>query len=148
MVFCVLNMFELVLGDMLVCVCEVVWQMGYILDFVVGLLVFNCSWLVVVFILMIVGSVFQEMVVVFIIELVVVGYQLLIGQSGYDELCEDVLFDVIVGWCFVGIVLIGVVYLVSVWQKLQVVGVLVVEMWDIMCNLLDMLVGFLYQKVG
>lgn len=143
-----LNTPELVSGDTLERVREAVRQTGYTPDLVAGSLASNRSRLIVALIPTIAGSVFQETVAALTTELAAAGYQLLIGQSGYDESREDALLDAIVGRRPAGIVLTGVVHSASVRQKLQAAGVPVVETWDITRNPLDMLVGFSHQKVG
>lgn len=143
-----LNTPELVSSDTLERVREAVRQTGYTPDLVAGSLASNRSRLIVALIPTIAGSVFQETVAALTTELAAAGYQLLIGQSGYDESREDALLDAIVGRRPAGIVLTGVVHSASVRQKLQAAGVPVVETWDITRNPLDMLVGFSHQKVG
>jgi LacI family gluconate utilization system Gnt-I transcriptional repressor len=76
------------------------------------------------------------------------GYQLLIGQSGYDELREDALLDAVIGRRPAGIVLTGVMHSSASRQRLLAAGVPVVETWDLTDAPIDMLVGFSHQKVG
>jgi hypothetical protein len=64
------------------------------------------------------GSVFQETVEALTTELAATGYQLLIGQSGYDESHEDALIDAILGRRPAGIVLTGVMHSQHARQKL------------------------------
>ena len=143
-----LNTPGLVSNDTLERVREAVRQTGYTPDLVAGSLASNRSRLIVALIPTIAGSVFQETVAALTTELAASGYQLLIGQSGYDESREDALLDAIVGRRPAGIVLTGVVHSASVRRKLQAAGMPVVETWDITRNPLDMLVGFSHQKVG
>nr|WP_322027729.1 LacI family DNA-binding transcriptional regulator [Burkholderia sp. BCC1977] len=143
-----LNTPELVSTDTLERVREAVRQTGYTPDLVAGSLASNRSRLIVALIPTIAGSVFQETVAALTAELAAAGYQLLIGQSGYDESREDALLDAIVGWRPAGIVLTGVAHSESVRQKLQAAGIPVVETWDTTRAPLDMLVGFSHLKVG
>lgn len=143
-----LNTPELVSADTLERVREAVRQTGYTPDLVAGSLASNRSRLIVALIPTIAGSVFQETIAALTTELAAAGYQLLIGQSGYDESREDALLDAIVGRRPAGIVLTGVAHSASVRQKLQAAGIPVVETWDITRTPLDMLVGFSHQKVG
>lgn len=147
-VLCVFNILLVVLFKVLQKVCEVVEKIGYVFNLLVGGLVFNKSWLVVVVVLIVIGLVFQEIVYILIEMLVVVGYQVMLGQSGYENLCEDVLLEVIIGCCFDGVVLIGIMCLVEVCKWLLVSGILVVEIWDLILIFIDMLVGFLYEVIG
>jgi LacI family gluconate utilization system Gnt-I transcriptional repressor len=143
-----LNTPELVSLDTLERVREAVKQTGYTPDLVAGSLASNRSRLIVALIPAMAGSVFQETVAALTAELAAAGYQLLIGQSGYDESREDALLDAIVGRRPAGIVLTGVIHSEHARQKLQASGIPVVETWDITRSPLDMLVGFSHQKVG
>ncbi|TKC86383.1 LacI family DNA-binding transcriptional regulator [Trinickia terrae] len=143
-----LNTPELVSSETLERVREAVRQTGYTPDLIAGSLASNRSRLIVALIPAIAGSVFQETVAALTAELAEAGYQLLIGQSGYDESREDALLDAIVGRRPAGIVLTGVVHSEHARQKLRAAGIPVVETWDITRSPLDMLVGFSHQKVG
>ncbi|WP_244306321.1 LacI family DNA-binding transcriptional regulator [Paraburkholderia lacunae] len=143
-----LNTPDLVSVDTLERVREAVRQTGYTPDLIAGSLASNRSRLIVALIPAMAGSVFQETVAALTNELAAAGYQLLIGQSGYDESREDALLDAVVGRRPAGIVLTGVIHSEHVRQKLQASGIPVVETWDITRAPLDMLVGFSHQKVG
>jgi LacI family gluconate utilization system Gnt-I transcriptional repressor len=92
--------------------------------------------------------VFQETVEALTTQLAASGYQLLIGQSGYDESREDALLDAVIGRRAAGIVLTGVVHSQSARQKLHASGIPVVETWDLTSEPIDMLVGFSHEQVG
>ncbi|QCP54935.1 substrate-binding domain-containing protein [Trinickia violacea] len=143
-----LNTPELVSSETLERVRAAVQQTGYTPDLIAGSLASNRSRLIVALIPAIAGSVFQETVAALTAELAAAGYQLLLGQSGYDESREDALLDAIVGRRPAGIVLTGVVHSEHAKQKLKASGIPVVETWDITRAPLDMLVGFSHQKVG
>jgi LacI family transcriptional regulator, gluconate utilization system Gnt-I transcriptional repressor len=143
-----LNTPELVSVNTLERVRAVVQQTGYTPDLVAGSLASNRSRLIVALIPAMAGSVFQETVEALTMELAANGYQLLIGQSGYDESREDALIDAILGRRPAGIVLTGVMHSREARQKLRESGVPVVETWDITREPIDMLVGFSHEKVG
>ncbi|MGV2290115.1 LacI family DNA-binding transcriptional regulator [Trinickia sp. YCB016] len=143
-----LNTPELVSSETLERVRAAVQQTGYTPDLIAGSLASNRSRLIVALIPAMAGSVFQETVAALTAELAAAGYQLLLGQSGYDESREDALLDAIVGRRPAGIVLTGVVHSEHAKQKLKASGIPVVETWDITRAPLDMLVGFSHQKVG
>jgi len=105
-----LNTPELVSVNTLERVRAVVQQTGYTPDLVAGSLASNRSRLIVALIPAMAGSVFQETVEALTTELAANGYQLLIGQSGYDESREDALIDAILGRRPAGIVLTGVMH--------------------------------------
>ncbi|MGF6962433.1 LacI family gluconate utilization system Gnt-I transcriptional repressor [Paraburkholderia youngii] len=143
-----LNSPELVSTDTLERVLEAVRQTGYTPDLIAGSLASSRSRLVVALIPAMAGSVFQETVAALTAELASAGYQLLLGQSGYDESREEALLDAIVGRRPAGIVLTGVIHSEASRQKLRAAGIPVVETWDITRTPLDMLIGFSHTKVG
>jgi LacI family transcriptional regulator, gluconate utilization system Gnt-I transcriptional repressor len=143
-----LNTPSLVSVDTLERVREAVRQTGYTPDLVAGSLASNRSRLIVALIPAVAGGVFQETVKALTEQLAAVGYQLLIGQSGYDESREDALLDAIIGRRPAGIVLTGVMHSDSAKQKLRTSGIPVIETWDLTRAPIDMLVGFSHQQVG
>lgn len=143
-----LNDPALVSADTLARVREAVRQTGYTPDLVAGSLASNRSRLIVALIPAIGGSVFQETVEALTGELAAQGYQLLIGQSGYDDAREDALIDAVVGRRPAGIVLTGVMHSEHARQKLRASGIPVVETWDLTREPIDMLVGFSHRKAG
>lgn len=143
-----LNTPELVSVETLERVQEAVRQTGYTPDLIAGSLASTRSHLIVALIPAMAGSVFQETVGALTTELAASGYQLLIGQSGYDESREDALLDAVIGRRPAGIVLTGVAHSQSARQKLRACGIPVVETWDLTHEPIDMLVGFSHEKVG
>jgi LacI family transcriptional regulator, gluconate utilization system Gnt-I transcriptional repressor len=143
-----LNSPDLVASETLERVREAVRQTGYTPDLVAGSLASNRSQLVVALIPAIAGGVFQETVTALTAKLATQGFQLLLGQSGYDDSREDALLDAIIGRRPAGIVLTGVVHSEAARQKLRAAGIPLVETWDITDTPLDMLIGFSHQKIG
>lgn len=143
-----LNTPSLVSPDTLERVQQAVRQTGYVPNLVAGALASNRSRLIVALVPSLSGSVFQETTEAMTTALAEAGYQLLIGQSGYDESREDALLDAIIGRRPAGIVLTGVMHSSASRQRLQAAGIPVVETWDLTDAPIDMLVGFSHQKVG
>lgn len=143
-----LNTPELVSVETLERVQEAVRQTGYTPDLIAGSLASTRSDLIVALIPAMAGTVFQETVEALTTELAASGYQLLIGQSGYDESREDALLDAVIGRRPAGIVLTGVAHSQSARLKLQASGIPVVETWDLTGEPIDMLVGFSHDQVG
>src|SRR5215469_7764357 len=127
---------------------EAVRQTGYTPDLVAGSLASTRSRLVVALIPAVAGSVFQETIHALTAQLAASGYELLIGQGGYDESREDALLDAVIGRRPAGIVLTGVAHSESARQKLRASGIPVVETWDLTPEPIDMLVGFSHREVG
>lgn len=76
------------------------------------------------------------------------GYQLILGQSGYDHAREERLIDTMMARRPDGIVVTGLVHSARAREQLKRLGVPVVEMWDLSARPVDMLVGFSHLKVG
>jgi LacI family gluconate utilization system Gnt-I transcriptional repressor len=76
------------------------------------------------------------------------GYQLLLGQSGYDHAREEKLVDTMLGRRPDGIVVTGLLRSQRAREQLRRVGVPVVETWDLGERPLDMMVGFSHGEVG
>ena len=95
-----------------------------------------------------VGPVFQEMVEALDLALHERGYQLMIGQSGYDATREDELLRAIVQRRPDGVVVTGVVRSEEGRRVLRASGIPVVETWELTPTPIDMLVGFSHPAIG
>jgi LacI family gluconate utilization system Gnt-I transcriptional repressor len=143
-----LNTPELVSPETLKRIQDAVRETGYTPNLVAGSLASNRSKLIVALIPAVGGAVFQETTEALTIALADAGYQLLIGQSGYDESREDALLDAVIGRRPAGIVLTGVMHSALARKRLQASDIPVVETWDLTRSPIDMLVGFSHQGVG
>ena len=76
------------------------------------------------------------------------GYQLILGQSGYDHSREERLLNTILGRRPDAIVVTGLVHSEAARTQLKRVGLPVVETWDLSDRPVDMMVGFSHLKVG
>lgn len=76
------------------------------------------------------------------------GYQLILGQSGYDRSRENALLNTMVSRRVDGIVVAGLLSPDADTERLRRIGVPVVETWDLSDRPLDMVVGFSHLKVG
>lgn len=76
------------------------------------------------------------------------GYQLILGQSGYDQSREDALLNTMIGRRPDGIVVTGLVRSPAAREQLKRLGIPVVETWDLSDRPIDMVVGFSHLKVG
>ena len=95
-----------------------------------------------------VGPVFQETTRALNAALDARGYQLMIGQSGYDVSREDSLLDAIIRRRPDGIVLTGIMHTPAGRRQLLASGIPVVETWDLTPTPIDMLVGFSSEEIG
>lgn len=76
------------------------------------------------------------------------GYQLILGQSRYDQAREDVLLNTMIGRRPDAIVVTGLVGSSAAREQLRRLGIPVVETWDLSDRPIDMVVGFSHLKVG
>ena len=95
-----------------------------------------------------VGPVFQEMVESLDRALHERGYQLMIGQSGYDATREEELLKAIIQRRPDGIVVAGIVQSAEARRALLASRIPVVETWDLTPAPVDMLVGFSHTAIG
>lgn len=95
-----------------------------------------------------VGPVFQELVESLAESLKRSGYQLMIGQAGYDAAQEEELIKTIIQRRPDGIVLVGAVASAGGRSALLASHIPVVETWDFSDNPVDMLVGFSHVAIG
>ena len=76
------------------------------------------------------------------------GYQLILGQTGYDHAREEALINTMISRRPDGIVVTGLVHARASRDRLRGLGIPVVETWDLSERPVDMLVGFSHLKVG
>lgn len=76
------------------------------------------------------------------------GYQLILGQTGYDSAREEAMLNTMISRRPDGIVVTGLVQSAAGRERLQRAGIPVVETWDFSDRPVDMLVGFSLLKVG
>jgi LacI family gluconate utilization system Gnt-I transcriptional repressor len=76
------------------------------------------------------------------------GYQLILGQSGYDHSREQKLLNTMLSRRPDGIVITGLVHSPAAREQLRRVGIPVVETWDLSDRPVDMMVGISHVKVG
>lgn len=81
-------------------------------------------------------------------ELDAAGYQVILGQTGYDHAREAALLDTMVGRRVDGLVVAGLLREGPAAVRLRRAGIPVVETWDLSEEPLDMLVGFSHREVG
>src|SRR5690625_3387262 len=144
----VLNKPELVSEKTLARVKAVVEDLGYVPNLLAGNLKSNRSRLIVVLLPTIAGSPFLRSVQVFMDYVTEAGYQVMLGQTGYDNSNQEQLLDIIIGRRPDGDVITGRITSEATKRKLQVAGIPVVEVWEIGEEPFDMMVGFSHYSVG
>src|SRR6187399_1105326 len=127
---------------------KAVERTGYVPNRLAGGLASARSRLVVAIVPTVAGLVFLETVQALTDALAAGGYDVVLGQSGYDGRREDDLLDAIIGRRPDGVVLTGVMHSPHGRKRLAAAGIPVVETWDLTPTPIDMLVGFSHEKVG
>ncbi len=127
---------------------DAVERTGYVPNMLAGGLASKKSRLVAAVVPTITGSVFLEMVQSLTESLAASGYQLMLGQSGYQNSREDALLEAIIGRRPDGVVLTGIMRSAQGRRRLLASGIPVVETWDLTPTPIDMLVGFSHEKIG
>jgi LacI family gluconate utilization system Gnt-I transcriptional repressor len=143
-----LNTPEHLTAETLERVRQAVERTGYVPNRVAGGLASNRSRLVAALVPTIASPVFLETIQALTEALAAEGYQLVLGQSGYEGSREDALIDAVIGRRPDGVVLTGVMHSPEARRKLASAGIPVVETWDLTPTPIDMLVGFSHQRVG
>lgn len=127
---------------------EAISRTGYVPNLLAGGLASARSRLVAAVVPTISGPVFLETVQSLTEALAERGYQLMLGQAGYDGTREDALLEAIIGRRPDGIVLTGITHPAEGRRRLLACGIPVVETWDLTPTPIDMLVGFSHVDVG
>lgn len=134
--------------EVLARVREAVARTGYVPNRLAGSLASTRSRLVAAVVPTFTGPVFLHTISALTQTLAEHGYQLMLGQSGYEHNREDALLDAIIGRRPDGIVLTGIVHSPESRARLLGCGIPVVETWDLTPEPIDMLVGFSHAEVG
>ncbi|MBB5390734.1 MULTISPECIES: LacI family DNA-binding transcriptional regulator [unclassified Herbaspirillum] len=127
---------------------DAVERTGYVPNLLAGGLASNKSRLVAVVVPTVIGPVFQEIVHTLTESLAAAGYQVMLGQSGYENSREDALLEAIIGRRPDGVVLTGIMRSAEARKRLLASGIPVVETWDLTPTPIDMLVGFSHDDIG
>jgi LacI family transcriptional regulator, gluconate utilization system Gnt-I transcriptional repressor len=121
---------------------------SYVPNMVAGGLKSRKSRLVAAVVPTLISPVFNETVQSLTQTFNAAGYQLILGQSGYEDSCESELVDALIARRPAGIVLTGVIHAEDVSRKLIGSGIPVVETWDLTATPIDSLVGFSHEEAA
>lgn len=127
---------------------DAVEKTGYVPNMLAGGLASSRSRLVAAVVPTILGPVFLETIQSLTDSLAAAGYQLMLGQSGYNGSREDALLDAIIGRRPDGIILTGIMHSEEGRRRLLASGIPVIETWDLTPCPIDMLIGFSHEKIG
>jgi LacI family gluconate utilization system Gnt-I transcriptional repressor len=143
-----LNTPGLVSPETLARIQDAVSRTGYVPNRVAGGLATSRSRLVAVIVPTIASPMFLETVQTLTDALAGNGYQVMLGESGYDGTREDAILSAIIGRRSDGVVLTGVMHSSEGRRRLTAARIPVVETWDLTLTPIDMLVGFSHEKAG
>jgi len=143
-----LNVPGKVTPDTLRRVREAVDALGYVPNAMASGLRMSRARLVAALLPTLVGPVFQELVESLAATLSANGYQLMIGQTGYDAAEEEALVRAVIQRRPDAIALVGVASSEGVRKALRASKIPVVETWDLTADPVDMLVGFSHVGIG
>jgi LacI family gluconate utilization system Gnt-I transcriptional repressor len=129
-------------------VLEAVQRTGYVPNRMAGGLASSRSRLIAAVVPSTVMSVFMETIEALNATLFDAGYQLMLGQSGYSAVREELLLEAIIGRRPDGIFLTGIMHQSKGRRRLVASGIPVVETWDLTPTPIDMLVGFSHLDIG
>ncbi|MFT3720031.1 LacI family DNA-binding transcriptional regulator [Pseudorhodoferax sp.] len=144
----VLNTPESVPPATLARVRHAIAEAGYVPDRLAGALASGRSRLVAALVPTIGGPVFLETLQSLSQTLGQRGYQLMLGESGYNDADEVQLLENLISRRPDGIVLTRIVQSPMARARLKATGIPVVETWDLTSEPVDMLIGFSHGAVG
>ncbi len=123
-------------------------SLGYMPNLTAGSLASQRSGIIAAIVPTIDNSIFAETMRGLTENLTAAGYQVLLGQTGYDENAEEALVAAFLGRRVDGMVVTGVKHSVLTRQRLIKADIPVVETWDLTRNPIDMVVGFSNRDAG
>ena len=123
-------------------------KIGYVPNLTAGSLASNKSRIIGAIVPTIDNSIFAETVRGLTETLAAGGYQLLLGQTGYDTGVEESLVATFLGRRVDGMVITGVRHSALTRKRLAQAGIPVVETWDLTRDPIDMVVGFSNRTAG
>ena len=144
----VINSPKLVPPTTVALVREAIAQVGYVPNLLAGGLASGRSRLVAALVPAIGGPVFLETIEALSQTLGRQGYQLMLGESGFDDADEADVLQNLISRRPDGIVLTRIVQSATARARLAASGVPVVETWDLTEDPVDMLIGFSHAGVG
>ena len=146
----VLNSPEQVAPDTAERVREVIERLGYVPNLLAGGLSSRKSRIIAAIVPTVASPIFAACLGAFTDELDAAGYHVVLGLSGYgpNNDGEEPLVSAILGRRPDGLLLTGTEHSAMTRRRLALAGVPVVEIWDIVGEPADMIVGFDHHAVG
>jgi len=123
-------------------------DLGYVPNLTAGSLASQRSGIIAAIVPTIDNSIFAETMRGLTATLTVAGYQVLLGQTAYDENAEEALVAAFLGRRVDGMLVTGVKHSALTRQRLIKAGIPVVETWDLTADPIDMVVGFSNHDAG
>ena len=127
---------------------DAIARTGYVPNRIAGGLASSRSHLIAAVVPSMVVSVFAETIETLNNTLFEAGFQLMLGQTGYSAIREELLLESIIGRRPDGIFLTGIMQSGRGRSRLLASGIPVVETWDLTPTPIDMLIGFSHTDIG
>ena len=145
----VLNTPEQVAPDTAERVRAAIERLGYVPNLLAGGLSSRKSRIIAAIVPTVASPIFAASLGAFTDELDAAGYHVVLGLSGYGEdNAEEALIGAILGRRPDGLLLTGTEHSATTRRRLALAGVPVVEIWDLVDDPADMVVGFDHRAVG
>ncbi|SAK87176.1 LacI family transcription regulator [Caballeronia hypogeia] len=129
-------------------VLDAVRTTGYVPNLLAGALASNKSRLVALLLPTIATSIFTDMVQAMMSSLAASGYQTLLGLTDYLPEREEQIVQTLLGRRPDAIVLTGTDHTALTRERLAKTRVPILEIWDLVDDPIDMLIGFSHEAVG
>ena len=129
-------------------VAAAIAKLGYVPNLTAGSLASQRSGIIAAIVPTIDNSIFAETMRGLTETLAAAGYQVLLGQTAYDESAEEALVAAFLGRRVDGMVITGVKHSALTRKRLIKAGIPVVETWDLTPDPIDMVVGFSNRDAG
>ena len=123
-------------------------KLGYVPNLTAGSLASQRSGIIAAIVPTIDNSIFAETMRGLTETLAAAGYQVLLGQTAYDESAEEALVAAFLGRRVDGMVITGVKHSALTRKRLIKAGIPEVETWDLTPDPIDMVVGFSNRDAG
>ncbi|SNY90308.1 LacI family transcriptional regulator, gluconate utilization system Gnt-I transcriptional repressor [Cohaesibacter sp. ES.047] len=127
---------------------QAISQTGYVPNLIAGSLASNRSRLIAAITPSMANLVYAETMQSFSRVLKDNGYEVLLGESGYDLKAEEKIVTTVLSRRPDAIFLTGIHHTLECRRRLHSAGIPIVESWDITPTPLDLVVGFSHAEVG
>lgn len=127
---------------------QAIARTGYVPNLLAGGLASKKSRLIAAVVPSVANSVYAETIKFFTETMRNAGYQVILGESGHDEIQEELLVSAVLSRRPDGVLLTGINHSTECRKILMGANIPIVETWDLTPTPLDVAVGFSHRRVG